>query len=95
MVLIFFGKRDLAFGINLPERSEIWKTFLGLSAGPYSRHAACGYAHCGALHLHFRGDIGGPSIVVPFIGANELSEITVSAVKPSLISCARTGDRAQ
>jgi len=27
--LIFFGKRDLAFGINLPERSEIWKTFLG------------------------------------------------------------------
>jgi hypothetical protein len=23
-----FGKRDLAFGINLPERSEIWKTFL-------------------------------------------------------------------
>jgi hypothetical protein len=29
--LIFFGKRDLAFGINLPERSEIWKTFLGAS----------------------------------------------------------------
>jgi len=27
--LIFFGKRDLAFGINLPERSEIWKTFWG------------------------------------------------------------------
>jgi hypothetical protein len=26
--LIFFEKRDLAFGINLPERSEIWKTFL-------------------------------------------------------------------
>jgi hypothetical protein len=26
--LTFFGKRDLAFGINLPERSEIWKTFL-------------------------------------------------------------------
>jgi hypothetical protein len=25
--LIFFGKRDLAFGINLPERIEIWKTF--------------------------------------------------------------------
>jgi hypothetical protein len=24
--LIFFGKRDLASGINLPERSEIWKT---------------------------------------------------------------------
>jgi hypothetical protein len=22
-----FGKRGLAFGINLPERSEIWKTF--------------------------------------------------------------------
>jgi hypothetical protein len=28
--LIFFGKRDLAFGINLPERSEIWKTSLGV-----------------------------------------------------------------
>jgi len=25
--LIFFGKRDLASGINLPERREIWKTF--------------------------------------------------------------------
>jgi len=24
--LIFFGKRELAPGINLPERSEIWKT---------------------------------------------------------------------
>jgi len=36
--LIFFGKRDLAFGINLPERSEIWKTFFGASDGPYSRH---------------------------------------------------------
>jgi hypothetical protein len=24
--LTFFGKRDLASGINLPERSEIWKT---------------------------------------------------------------------
>jgi hypothetical protein len=27
--LTFFGKHDLTFGINLPERSEIWKTFLG------------------------------------------------------------------
>jgi hypothetical protein len=27
--LIFFGKRDLASGINLPERSEIWKTLPG------------------------------------------------------------------
>jgi hypothetical protein len=31
--LIFFGKRDLAFGISLPERSEIWKTFFGGSDG--------------------------------------------------------------
>jgi hypothetical protein len=44
--LIFFGKRDLAFGINLLERSEIWKTFLGASDGRYSRHAACRYAPC-------------------------------------------------
>jgi hypothetical protein len=44
--IIFFGKRDLAFGINLPERSEIWKTFLGASDGPCSRQAACGHAHC-------------------------------------------------
>jgi len=27
--LIFFGKRDLAFGINVPERSEIWKIIFG------------------------------------------------------------------
>jgi hypothetical protein len=27
--LTFFGKHDLAFGFNRPERSEIWKTFLG------------------------------------------------------------------
>jgi hypothetical protein len=27
--LTLFGKHDLTFGINLPERSEIWKTFLG------------------------------------------------------------------
>jgi hypothetical protein len=61
--LTFFGKRDLAFGINLPERSEIWKTFLGASDRPYSRHAACGHAHCARaagtslpMHrLHARG----------------------------------------
>jgi hypothetical protein len=27
--LTFFGKRDLGLGISLPERCEIWKTFLG------------------------------------------------------------------
>jgi len=46
-----FGKRDLAFGINLQERSEIWKTFFGASDGPYSRHAACGYGHCARVAL--------------------------------------------
>jgi hypothetical protein len=49
--LIFFGKRDLAFGINVPERSEIWKTFLVASDGPYSRYAACGHAHCARVAL--------------------------------------------
>jgi hypothetical protein len=49
--IIFFGKRDLAFGINLPERSEIWKTFLGASDGPCSRQAACGHAHCARVAL--------------------------------------------
>jgi hypothetical protein len=42
--LNFSGKHNLAFGFNRSERSEIWKTFLGASDGPYSRHAACGRA---------------------------------------------------
>ena len=49
--LIFFGRRDLTFGINLPERSEIWKTFLGASDGPYRRHAVRGHAHCARVAL--------------------------------------------
>jgi hypothetical protein len=57
--LIFFGKRDLAIGINLPERSEIWKTFWG----SLMAHAACGHAHCSRVafalpphrpHIHER-----------------------------------------
>jgi len=86
MVLIFFGKRDLAFGINLPERSEIWKTFLGLSAGPYSRHAACGYAHCGALHLHFRGDIGEPC---PLLDRHQSEATCLRYVPPGFRPIAR------
>jgi hypothetical protein len=47
---IFFGKRDLAFGINLLERSEIWKTFLGAFNGPtvmaLQSTPCCGHAHC-------------------------------------------------
>jgi hypothetical protein len=49
--LIFFGKCDLAFGINLPERSEIWKTFLGpLMALTVDTLLAA----VRALHLHCR-----------------------------------------
>jgi hypothetical protein len=51
--LIFFGKRDLAFSINLPERSEIWKTFSGpLMALTVDTLAAMRTAR--ALHLHCR-----------------------------------------
>jgi hypothetical protein len=43
--LNFFGKHNLAFGFNRPERSEIWKTFLGASDGPHCRHSAHNHAH--------------------------------------------------
>jgi hypothetical protein len=55
---IFFGKRDPAFGINLLERSEIWKTFLEASFGglqwPYSRHVVAAMRAAPALLLHCR-----------------------------------------
>jgi hypothetical protein len=45
----FFGKRDLAFGINLPEQTEIWKTLLGAFDGRHSQHCSRRCARCAGL----------------------------------------------
>ena len=52
--LIFFGKRDLTFGINLPERSEIWKTFLGPLMALTGDTLFAAMRTVRALHLHCR-----------------------------------------
>jgi hypothetical protein len=57
------GKRDFAFGINLLERSEIWKTFLGAFNSPtvmaLQSTRRCGHAHCArvAFALPYRLDL--------------------------------------
>jgi hypothetical protein len=52
--LIFFGKRDLAIGINLPERSEIWKTFWGSLMALTVDMLLAAMRTVRALHLHCR-----------------------------------------
>jgi hypothetical protein len=61
--LIFFGKRDLAIGINLPERSEIWKTFWGSLMALTVDMLLAAHAHCARVafalpphrpHIHER-----------------------------------------
>jgi len=52
--LIFFGKRDLAIGINLPERSEIWKTFWGSLMALTVDMQLAAMRTVRALHLHCR-----------------------------------------